>query len=330
MKRMVLILLVVLAVTAGGYLYVRTAANQATDSTLQISGNIEAHESVVSFKVQGRIVALPVQEGQYVTQGDLLARLDDEDYRQQVSVDEATVHTREAELDLALAGSRIQEIKSAKQTVVDAQADLELKRAELRRRQALLAEQGVSREDLETASTQLKRAQATYERAKQTYDQIMEGTRKEEIAVQRANLRLAREALQMSRVKLSYTVLSAPISGVVLVRQAELGEVMSPGTPVVTIADVDHLWLRGYINETDLGRVRWDQPATVHTDTYPGKAYKGRVSFISSQAEFTPKSVETHKERVKLVYRIKIDLDNPNHELKPGMPAEAVIGVPSQ
>jgi membrane fusion protein YbhG len=330
MKRMVLIMLVALAVTAGGYLYVRTAANQAADGTLRISGNIEAHESVVSFKVQGRIVQLPVQEGQYVTQGDRLARLDDEDYRQQVSVDEATVHTREAELDLALAGSRIQEIKSAKQTIVDAQADLELKRAELRRRQALLAEQGVSREDLETAATQLKRAQATYERAKQTYDQIVEGTRKEEIAVQRANLRLAREALQMSRVKLSYTVLSAPISGVVLVRQAEMGEVMSPGTPVVTVADVDHLWLRGYINETDLGRVRWDQAATVHTDTYPGKAYQGRVSFISSQAEFTPKSVETHKERVKLVYRIKIDLDNPNHELKPGMPAEAVIGVPSQ
>jgi HlyD family secretion protein len=330
MKRIGLIMLVALAVTAGGYLYVRTAANQATDSTLRISGNIEAHESVVSFKVQGRIVDLPVQEGQYVTQGDLLARLDDEDYRQQVSVDEATVHTREAELELALAGSRVQEIKAAKQTVVDAQADLELKRAELRRRQALLAEQGVSREDLETAATQLKRAEATYERAKQTYDQILEGTRKEEIAVQRANLRLAREALQMSRVKLSYTVLLAPISGVVLVRQAELGEVMSPGTPVVTIADVDHLWLRGYINETDLGRVRWGQPATVHTDTYPGKAYLGRVSFISSQAEFTPKSVETHKERVKLVYRIKIDLDNPNHELKPGMPAEAVIGVPSQ
>jgi len=330
MKRMVLIMLVALAVTAGGYLYVRTAANQATDSTIRISGNIEAHESVVSFKVQGRIVALPVQEGQYVTQGDLLARLDDEDYRQQVSMDEATVHTREAELELALAGSRVQEIKAAKQTVVDAQADLELRRAEFRRRQALLAEQGVSQEDLDSAATQMKRAQATYERAKQTYDQVVEGTRKEEIAVQRANLRLAREALQMSRVKHSYTVLSAPVTGVVLVRQAEMGEVMSPGTPVVTIADVDHLWLRGYINETDLGRVRWGQPATVHTDTYPGKAYQGRVSFISSQAEFTPKSVETHKERVKLVYRIKIELNNPNHELKPGMPAEAVIGVPSQ
>src|SRR5512146_3292990 len=143
MNRTVLIMFGVLALMAGGYLYVRTAANQATTSSLRISGNIEAHESVVSFKVQGRIVDLPVQEGQYVKQGDLLARLDDDDYRQQVGVDEATVHTREAELELALAGSRVQEIQAAKQTLLDAQADLELKRSEFRRRQALLAEEGV-------------------------------------------------------------------------------------------------------------------------------------------------------------------------------------------
>lgn len=327
---MVLIMLGVLALMAGGYLYVRTAANQAPDSSLRISGNIEAHESVVSFKVQGRIMELPVQEGQYVKQGDLLARLDDDDYRQQVSVDEATVGMRKAELELSVAGSRVQEIQVAKQTLIDARADLELKRAEFRRRQELLAEQGVSDEDIDRAASQLKRAQATYERAKQTHDQVVEGTRKEEIAVRRANLESAREALQMSRLKLNYTVLSAPVSGVVLVRQAELGEVVSAGTPVVTIADVEHLWMRGYLNETDLGRVKWGQSATIHTDTFSDKTYQGRVSFISSQAEFTPKSVETHKERVTLVYRIKIDLDNPNHELKPGMPADAVIDVPPQ
>jgi HlyD family secretion protein len=326
-KRLVLITAAALALIAGGYLYVRPAANHNDDATLRISGNIEAHESVVSFKVQGRIVDLPVQEGQYVRQGDLLARLDDDDYRQQVSVDEATVRTREAELRLAEAGSRVQEIQAAKQTLIDAQADLQLKWAEFRRRETLLAEQGVAREDVESARTQLKRAQATYERVKQTHNQIVEGTRKEEIAVRQANLQLAREHLEMSRVKLGYTLLSAPISGVVLVRQAELGEVVSPGTPVVTIADVDHLWMRGYINETDLGRVRWGQAATVRTDTYPDKGYQGRISFISSQAEFTPKSVETYKERVTLVYRIKIDLKNPNHELKPGMPAEAVIDI---
>lgn len=330
MNRMVLIMLGVLALMAGGYLYVRTAANQAPDSSLRISGNIEAHESVVSFKVQGRVMELPVQEGQYVKQGDLLARLDDDDYRQQVSVDEATVGMRKAELELSVAGSRVQEIQVAKQTLIDARADLELKRAEFRRRQELLAEQGVSDEDIDRAASQLKRAQATYERAKQTHDQIVEGTRKEEIAVRRANLQSAREALQMSRLKLNYTVLSAPVSGVVLVRQAELGEVVSAGTPVVTIADVEHLWMRGYLNETDLGRVKWGQSATIHTDTFSDKTYQGRVSFISSQAEFTPKSVETHKERVTLVYRIKIDLDNLNHELKPGMPADAVIDVPPQ
>jgi HlyD family secretion protein len=326
MNRMALIMLGALVLMAAGYLYVRTAANQASDSSLRISGNIEAHESVVSFKVQGRIMELPVQEGQYVKQGDLLARLDDDDYRQQVSVDEATVGMRKAELELSVAGSRVQEIQVAKQTLIDARADLELKRAEFRRRQELLAEQGVSDEDIDRAAS----AQATYERAKQTYDQVVEGTRKEEVAVRRANLGSAREALQMSRLKLNYTVLSAPVSGVVLVRQAELGEVVSAGTPVVTIADVDHLWMRGYLNETDLGRVKWGQSATIHTDTFSDKIYQGRVSFISSQAEFTPKSVETHKERVTLVYRIKIDLDNPNHELKPGMPAEAVIDAPPQ
>lgn len=327
-KRMVVIVLAVLAAIAGGYLYVGSLAERATDNTLRIAGNIEAHESVVGFKVPGRIVELPVQEGQYVNKGDLLARLDDDDYRQQISMDEATIRTREAELKLALAGSRKQEIQAAKQSLIDARSDLELKRAEFRRRKDLLSEQAVSQEDVHSAETLMKRAEATYQRLKETYDQIVEGTRKEEIAVRRANLQLAQEHLEMAHVNLSYTVLSAPISGVVLVRQAELGEVMAPGTPVVTIADVDRLWMRGYINETDLGRVRWDQPATVHTDTHPGKDYHGRVSFIASRAEFTPKSVETYKERVTLVYRIKIDLENSNHELKPGMPAEAIIDVP--
>ena len=124
---------------------------------------------------------------------------------------------------------------------------------------------------------------------------------------------------------LGYTVLRAPFSGVILVRQTELGEVMQPGTPVVTLADLDHVWLRAYVSETDLGKIRWGQSATVTTDTYPGKKYPGRISFISSSAEFTPKSVETHQERVTLVYRIKIDVENPTHELKPGMPADALI-----
>jgi len=135
----------------------------------------------------------------------------------------------------------------------------------------------------------------------------------------------AHENLDMARVRLSYTVLRAPFDGVILVRQAELGEVVTAGRPIITLADLAHLWLRVYVPETDLGKVHWGQDVEVRTDTYPGKIYHGRVSFISSQAEFTPKSVQTEKERVTLVYRVKIDLDNPNFELKPGMPADAYI-----
>ena len=327
-KKIIVLLVLFIVVASILVFYLRWNARKPSSNVLLISGNIEAHESLVGFKVQGRLNELFVQEGQFVQEGDLIARLDGKDYVQQVSIDEAALASREAELDLALAGSRTQEIKAAEQAVLDAQADMELKKIEYQRNQALYERNaGVSAEARDVAATNLKRAQATYERARQTYDELLEGTRKEQIAINRANVNTARQSLGLSRIRLEYTSLFAPKTGVVTVRQAELGEVMQPGAPVVTIADVDHLWLRGYVSETDLGRVRWGQPAAVKTDTYPGKKYKGRVSFISSVAEFTPKSVETHKERVTLVYRIKIDLDNPNRELKPGMPADAEIDV---
>jgi HlyD family secretion protein len=329
MKKNLIPIIVLVAVIAGGsiYYFVHRNEDRSGETTLKISGNIEAHESVVGFKVQGRLVELPVEEGQLVKAGDLLAKLDQNDYRQQVNMDEATTNTREAELRLSLAGSRVQEKKAAEQALIDARADLDLKKLDFQRNQALFKKDEVSAQIRDTSATNLKRAQAAFERARQNYDQVLEGVRKEQIAINRASVRSAHQALELSRIKLGYTVLQAPTAGVVLVRQAEIGEVMAPGTPVVTIADLDHLWMRGYVGETDLGKVKQGQAATVTCDTYPGKVYKGRVSFISSQAEFTPKSVETHKERVTLVYRIKIDLDNPTHELKPGMPADATIEV---
>lgn len=329
-KKIILILLLIVAAASVIFLFMRRTERKPSGNILTISGNIEAHESTVGFKVQGRLDALPVEEGQYVHEGDLIARLDREDYMQQVRVDEAGVRSREAELDLALAGSRTQEIKSAEQAVLDARADLELKKIEFQRNQTLYEKNYISAEDRDISATNLKRAEAAYERSNQAYNEILEGTRKEQIAVNRANVHSARQGLELSRVRLTYTSLYAPKSGVVTARQAELGEVMLPNTPVVTIADIDHLWMRGYVSETDMGRVRWGQSALVKTDTFPGKTYMGRVSFISSEAEFTPKSVETHKERVTLVYRIKIDLENPNHELKPGMPADAEIDLSSR
>ena len=324
-RRLPVLILMVALIAAGAYFYPRITNKAKPEKQLTFSGNIEAHESLVSFKIQGRIIDLPVEEGQWVEQGALLARLDDADYRQKVRIDEANVNVHESNLALTLAGTREQEVKASQQTMFDAQADLQQKKLDYDRAQNLFSKEEVSAQDRDRADTALKRAEATFQAAQQRYNQAVEGSRKEDIAIARANLAEANANLGLSRVNLSYTILRAPSAGVITVRQAELGEVVIPGTPVVTLADLDHIWLRAYIAETDLGRIRWGQEATITTDTYPGKQYRGRVSFISSSAEFTPKSVQTYKERVTLVYRIKIDVENPNHELKPGMPADAHV-----
>jgi HlyD family secretion protein len=325
MKRFIIPFLLLVAIGVGVYYYRVLNRTKAPANTLLLSGNVEAHESVVGFRTQGRIVALPVEEGQQVNAGELLARLDDTDYQQQVRIDEAMLHTRGRELDLAEAGNRTQDILAAEQTVADAKADLELKRADLARYSKLYKRDAISAQNYDQAETAYERAQATYEKVQQNLSEVREGTRKEQIAVNRAALHTAQQDLELSKVRLDFTILHSPVTGVITVRQAELGEYVVPGTPVVTVADLDHLWVRAYVSETDLGRVRWEQTATVRTDTYPGKSYKGTISFISSEAEFTPKTVQTNKERVALVYRVKVDVENPNHELKPGMPADITI-----
>ena len=328
MKRVIPVLIILAAaIAAGAYFYPRLQKKPAIVSQLTLSGNIEAHESLVGFKVAGRIVELPIEEGQQVEQGVLLARLEDADYKQRVRVDEAGVRVRESNLALALAGTREQEVKATQQSMLETQADLEQKKLDSDRAQRLFAKDEVSGQDRDLAATAVKRTQAVFQAAQQHYNQALEGSRREDIAIAHANVQAANATLGLSRVNLDYTILRSPSAGVITVRQAELGEVVSPGSPVVTLSDLDHIWLRAYIAETDLGRIHWGQDAAVTTDTYPGKQYHGRISFISSSAEFTPKSVQTYKERVTLVYRIKIDIDNSNHELKPGMPADANIDL---
>ena len=325
-RKLILLLLLAAAVAvAAAFIYPRLFRKTQETNALRLSGNIEAHESVVGFKVQGRIIELPLQEGQWVDASTLLARLDGDDYRRQAEMDEAALRVQQAQLALGLAGTRPQELKASQQSLQDAKADLEQKKLDYDRAETLFRERVGSQQERDQADTNLKRAEATYRRAQEMYDEAREGTRREQLTVDRATVVQAEEKLRASKLNVEYTVLRAPVSGVVVVRDAELGEVVAPNTPVATIADLDHIWLRAYVSETDLGRVRWGQEATVGTDAFPGKSYRGHISFISDQAEFTPKSVQTFKERVTLVYRIKIDVENPNHELKPGMPADASI-----
>ena len=319
-RALVIVALVIAAAAIAAYIERRPLHDwlfgPSAAATILVSGNIEAHQAVLGFKtVQSTIVELPFDEGKWVDTGTLIARLDDSDYRQQVAVNAATLEMQKRQLAAAE-----KNLVAAQRTVEFDAADLEFREAEYKRADFLLQKGAGTVEQRDQTYALFRQSQAAHQR-----DQALENASQRQVELAQANIHTAEENLKLSQIVLGYTVLRAPFSGVIQVRQAELGEVMVPGTPVVTLADLDHVWLRAYINETDIGKIRYDQPATVTTDTYPGKTYKGRVSFISSNAEFTPKSVETHAERVTLVYRIRIDVYNPTHELVPGMPADATL-----
>jgi HlyD family secretion protein len=193
---------------------------------------------------------------------------------------------------------------------------------QVKEREALVLA-GPRAEQIAAQEAQVARARGALKTAEANHLEMKR--REQELTTRRAEMARSRASLSLIDSQLSDTVAISPVDGVVLVKAADVGEVLAPGTTVVTVGDIEHPWLRGYVNETDLGKVKLGSKAKVTTDSYKGKVYNGRVTFISSEAEFTPKQIQTQQERVKLVYRIKIELDNPQRELKSNMPADAEI-----
>jgi HlyD family secretion protein len=268
-----------------------------------------------------------VDEGQTVQEGQVLARLDAKDLEQTMAMREADSAVTRAALAELQAGSRKEEIEAAKAALDQAAADLRRLEPDDARILDLHQKGIVSDRDYEATHAALEAARAKVHQAEQQYTLVKKGPRPEDIEQGRARNEQAQQALALAQTQLGYATLTAPFAGVVLSKNVEPKEYVSPGTAVVTIGNLSNVWMRAYIEETDLGRVKVGQRAILTTDTFPGKKYEGRVSFVASEAEFTPKSVQTQKERVKLVYRIKIDAPNPAMELKPGMPADAEIMV---
>ena len=253
-------------------------------------------------------------------------------------------------------GSRPEEIKEAKAAVESAQAEYDRAKKDWDRGQTLYKNDDISTAQYDQYRSRWEGADATLKQAKERQALVLAGPRTEqiqaataqvqhsqgaikaaevnrleikrreqELPLRRADIARAQANLALIETQLADTVALSPIDGIVLVKSAEPGEILAAGTPVMTIGDLAHPWLRAYINETDRGKVKIGEKVKIKTDSYPDKTYEGRISFISSEAEFTPKQIQTKEERVKLVYRIKIDLANPNQELKSNMPADAVI-----
>ncbi|MBE2214367.1 MAG: efflux RND transporter periplasmic adaptor subunit [Opitutaceae bacterium] len=296
---------------------------------LAVHGNLETDDARLSFKVAGRLIERAVDEGQRVQAGAPIGRLDDTELTQELAVRRAEAGMAAAALAELEAGTRPEEIAAMEATLRSAEADRERARAEYARQEALRAANVNAERELEIARATARATEARVVELGQRLALLRAGPRRETIEQARARLEQARAAVALAETRVANAVLTAPSAGVVLAKHAEPGEFLGVGAPVVTVTDHSHIWLRGYVNQLDLDYLRLGQTVEVAVDAFPGRAFQGRLAFISPEAEFTPKTVQTEKERVTYVFRIRIDLDNTSGELKAGMAAKATLPAPS-
>jgi HlyD family secretion protein len=383
-KRLVAAIFFVLLLGVGTLVYLGQRTVQLKE--LYYSGTIEARSAELSFQVSGRVIDIPVNEGQFVKENQLLAVLDQSEYQARyeqakANLESAVKNVQRAETVLALyketlpqevaraeagvkvllsqlreleAGSREQEIERARLAYLTAKDIMEEAGKDKRRFEKLFEKHLVSGKQWDEVKLKYETALKEFERAKETLKLLEEGVRKEtietakarvaegraalgqakanmkkieaaeqEVATAEAGVKAAQSALKLAQTHLDYTQLRAPFAGVITSRNVELGEVVSPGREVFSLSDLKRVELKIFVDETEIGKVKPGQKVEVRTDTFPDKLYNGEVSFISPEGEFTPKMIQTHKERVKLVFLVKVAIPNPRLELKSGMPADA-------
>jgi len=292
---------------------------------IELSGTVEARKVDLAFQVGGRIAELAVDEGDAVQAKQRVATLDARDYELALRAATAQMDAAQAALAALRAGTRIQELRVAEAQLAKAQADLDYAHVEFKRIAELVARKLAPQEQLDQLQQRQNVALAGVEQARQMLALLREGPRQEEIDRAAAELRARQAAVETARQQLAYVQLHSPVTGVVSVRLVETGEVVAAGKPVLRVAELSQPWVRAYLNEADLPRVRLGQPAEVRVDGLPGKVWPGRLAFIAPDAEFTPKTVETRALRVDLVYRVKIEVENPSGALKLGQPADVLL-----
>jgi HlyD family secretion protein len=390
-KGRILGVLALLGIIAGAFFLLRSYLTRSS-SLIEASGTIETTEIDVSFQAAGKVEEIRVQEGDKVTAGQVIARLDARSLAENAARAQAQLETAKVALSQqgealemaratvpeqqkaaaaavglaealyaqAKTGPRKQEMKEAEAALTAAEAARTKARLDVERARELFRRQVSSQAALDAAEAAFTAASSQRESAAQFLDQLKEGTRKEQIdsaeaqlhqaraglaqasaglmqihlkekdvASAETRLQDARAALNLAQINLDYGELKSPVSGWVLLRNIEPGEVVNVGTPVVTLGDIEELWMNVYVGEREVGRLRLKDPVNIRVDAYETEVFPGNIIFISPEAEFTPKNIQTKEERTKLVYRVKVAIRNKDQKLKPGMPADAEL-MPSQ
>lgn len=320
MKRRTMILVSGLVLTLPG------CSGGSANGPLVASGTVEATDADLGFQVSGRVAVIEPREGDFVSGGQTLAWLDSAEWEAARAAAGAQLAAAEARLSELQSGARPQELAQAEAALRAATPRAEDARRDAARAQRLLDGGAVSQQASDKAATALEVAKAQEEQAREALDLVREGPRAETLRAQRAMVDQARANLARMEATLANAAIVAPFPGVVTVRHREPGESVAPGVPVLTLLDREDRWVRIYVREDQIGRVRIGMVAEISWDSYPGDMYDGEVFFIGSEAEFTPSNVQTPEERIKLVYPVKVRITgDPDFRLKPGIPADVTL-----
>lgn len=310
---MIILLLSLLAFSACG--------SKQDPNTIAASGHVEATDVRVGVKWSGNLQSFSLQEGDPVTEGQELARIGTIDVDLRIQQAGAEENQAQAELNLLLAGARKEDIAELEAQIAGAEADLTGTQKDLERMQELV-ETGIGTEkNRDDAKTRTEIASARLKALRQSLARMKAGSRTEEIEASRARVAAAAARIAQLEQQIKDSRVLSPLNGMLTEKIAEQGEMVQPGSLLCVISDLQHPWLTVYVGEPDLARIRLGQEAEVITDA--GQKRAGKITYISSRAEFTPKNVQTQEERVKLVFKVKIGLPNEDGIFKPGMPAEA-------
>ncbi len=305
-------------------------AGNGTRDVISASGTIEAIEVNIASKVPGQILSLAVQEGSRVRPGDVLATIDHATADIQLRQAEAGVDLARAQLLLLRNGARREDIQQAEAAVKQAEANLRIASDDARRMRELLRTGSVTTKQSDDAEARLTVAEAQHSAAAESLNKVRRLARPEEILAAEARLAQAEAARDLLAKLIDDCTVIAPAGGIVTHKAVEAGELVTAGATLVTLAELASVHVMLYLTELEVGRVRLGDEAEVEIDAFPGRPFPGRVTYISPEAEFTPKNVQTKEDRVKLVFGVKVEIENREGLLKPGLPADAVLRVATE
>ncbi|HEV7715540.1 MAG TPA: HlyD family efflux transporter periplasmic adaptor subunit [Steroidobacteraceae bacterium] len=324
-RRILIVIVVVGLIAAGAWSFWRSRAASDPLAAFTLWGNVDVHQVELGFRVNGRISQLDVDEGDRVEVGASLARLDRVPFQTDVAAATADVAMAQAQFDKATRGYRVEEIAQAQATVRQREADLANANVTLKRLDGLFPQGAVTHQQMDDAQARVRESEAQLAVARQQFAMVTKGSRIEDIEAQQANLASAQARLARANTALEDATLASPSRGVVSVRAREVGAIVQAGQTVFTVALDDPVWIRAYVPQPRLGRIKPGMAVKIEIDSSPGRQYDGTVGFISPEAEFTPKSVQTEQVRDDLVYRIRVLAKDAEDVFRQGMPVTVRI-----